>query len=118
MIVTWFGKGFDNPFLQTRLAEYGMKPLERIWHIDLCFYYRGWSGLKPRSSKLETVAEFWNLDERKDKLDVKYWSQAMAGHKPSLDRIVERCESDVRLTYEIYKKTMDRRLVSRIERYG
>lgn len=119
LLVGWNILGFDLPFLQTRLAQNKMNKLGRVFYCDLMYHYRGWHGLKPRNSKLSTVAEFWDLPERKDDLDVKYWSKAMAGHEPSLRRLEERCESDCRLTHQIYEETLDfDGMISKIKRYG
>lgn len=113
---TWFGKGFDVPMLQSRLTKHGMKMLSRAFHIDLCFYAKGWRGLKPRNARLSTVAEFFNLSERKQDVDMEVWEMAGAGDKKSMDIIADRCRSDVRILYELYWKLLP--FVSRIERAG
>jgi uncharacterized protein YprB with RNaseH-like and TPR domain len=116
MVVTWYGKGFDWPFLQTRLAQWGMKPMRRMFHLDLRWFMAGWRGLKPRNAKLSTAAEFFNLPERKDDLDVSVWAEAGAGKPGAINRLAERCESDVRLLYQIYWKLLP--FVSKVERWG
>ncbi|KKK63645.1 hypothetical protein LCGC14_2992210 [marine sediment metagenome] len=75
-----------------------------------------WSGIKPRNSRLATVAEFFNLKDRKMAVDASVWVRAMHGDKSAFKILSERCESDVRLTEKIYWKLLP--FVSRLERYG
>ena len=116
LVVGWYSKGFDLPFLSTRLANYNMDRIKRHFHLDLIWYARGWSGIKPRNSRLATVAEFFNLGERKMAVDVEVWVRAMHGDTKAFKILSERCESDVRLTEKIYWKLLP--FVSRLERYG
>jgi len=91
--------------------------LERMIHIDAIWYYRGWRGLKPRSSKMSVVAEFYNLDDRKMNVDVKVWADAMGGDKDALDELVDRCESDVIITAKLAKKAFEDRLIKNLQSY-
>lgn len=119
LVVGWNILGFDLPYLQTRLAANNMNKIDRLFYTDLMYSFRGWHGLKPRNSKLSTVAEFFKLPERKDALDVEVWTKAQAGHERSLNRLVKRCESDVRLTHQIWKKALDfDGVIAKIKRYG
>lgn len=118
----WHTKGFDIPFLQTRLVQAGHEPLERHWHVDGMYFFRGWRGLDLRSSKLKVVAEF--LDnagydiERKPDVDVKVWIEAaMAGSEEAMDKLVNRCEADVRVTDRVIDAAKDLGLVKNIKRY-
>ena len=82
------------------------------------YQYRGWRGVKPRNSRLSTVAEFWNLDERKMDVDGQVWVKAQGGNTKAIDILCERCESDARLTAKIVAKTFDADLIRNIEKYG
>ena len=113
----WYSKGFDISFLNTRLVQSGHRMLERMIHIDAIWYYRGWRGLKPRSSKMSVVAEFYNLDDRKMNVDVKVWADAMGGDKDALDELVDRCESDVIITAKLAKKAFEDRLIKNLQSY-
>ena len=121
MVGTWFGKGFDVPFLNTRLMAASERGLAPQFHVDFIWFYKGWRGVKTTGSKLETVAEFYKLEERKMKLDREVFAQAAYWNTPKgkqqLDIIVERCESDVRLTCEVGARTFDQGLVKNIQRY-
>lgn len=121
MVGTWYGKAFDVPFLNTRLMAAGERGIASQFHVDFIWYYKGWRGVKTTGSKLETVAEFYKLGERKMKLDREVFAQAAYWNTPNgkrqLDTIVERCESDVRLTCEVGARTFDQGLVKNIQRY-
>lgn len=116
MVVTWYGKGFDLSFLNTRLAAAGEEPIKRHFHLDLYWYAKGWHGIKPGGASLENVAEFFNLGERKMKIEKQVWTRAGMGDSVAIDEIAARCESDVRLLYGVYGHMLP--FVSRIERYG
>lgn len=116
-LVGWHSKGFDIPFLNTRLAAHGERLLSPRLHLDPRWQMAGWRGLKPRSAKLSVAAEFFGLDERKMELGVEVWAKAGVGDKESLDILAERCESDVRLLYEVTQKILDSGVVKNIQSY-
>lgn len=118
MLVGWHSKGFDVPFLNTRLVQNGERRLVSMLHVDPMYAYRGWHGIKPRSSRLSTVAEFYNLAERKMDVDIEVWVRAQGGDTEAMDILSERCESDVRLLAEITARTFDQGLVKNIGRYA
>lgn len=112
----WFSKGFDIAFLNTRLVQNGHRAMNRMLHIDPIWYFRGWRGLKPRSSKMAVVAEFYDI-ERKQDVDVSVWADAMAGDTEAMDILVDRCESDVRITSELMMKAFEAGLIKTIQCY-
>lgn len=118
MLVGWYSKGFDIPFLNTRLVQNGERKVRPMLHLDPIFFYRGWHGINPRSSKLSVVAEFYNLPERKMGVDVSVWIAAQGGDTEAMDILCDRCESDVRLLAEVTRRTFDADLVKNIGRYA
>lgn len=90
--VTWYGGGFDVPFVQTRLLYHGMKPLPMIPHID------GWRiakyKMKLNSNRLATVSSFLDIEE-KTPLNGPIWIKASAGDNKALQYIKEHCVQDV-----------------------
>jgi uncharacterized protein YprB with RNaseH-like and TPR domain len=114
----WNSKGFDIPFLNTRLSQQGERRIKGLLHIDPMWQYRGWRGLKPRNSKLSTVAEFWQLKERKMEVDGQVWVKAQGGNREAIDILCARCESDAELTAQVVGKTFDADLIKNIEKYG
>lgn len=115
--IGWYSKGFDVTFLNTRLVKNGMKPIEPRLHVDPIWYFRGFRGLKPRSSKMSVVAEFYDLDDRKQAVDVQTWRDAAVGDTDAMDILVDRCESDVIITGQLAQKAFESGLVRNIQRY-
>jgi len=115
--VGYFSKGFDFGFLQARLADAGERLLERHLHIDPIWYFRGWRGLKIGSSSMKNVADFLGLDEQKMDVPKSVWISANAGNKKALETLVDRCESDVRVTAKIMKFALKNRMIKNVQSY-
>jgi hypothetical protein len=114
----WHSKGFDIPFLNTRLAKYGHRPLRRHLHLDGRWYMAGWRGLSPRSAKLGVAAEFFNLPNRKPSVDVDVWiNAAMGGDTKAMDELVERCKADTKITAQVTERLLDLGVVRNIQSY-
>jgi uncharacterized protein YprB with RNaseH-like and TPR domain len=118
LIVTWYGKGFDVPFLNTRLVQNGERKLRNHLHLDPYYYHKGWHGVKPRRASLEAVGEFYGLDERKMQVDTTIWAKVVIGDKEAMDTIVERCKSDALMTAGVTEKAFEADLVKNITRYA
>jgi uncharacterized protein YprB with RNaseH-like and TPR domain len=54
MTIGYYSKGFDIPFLNTRLAAHDERHLMPMLHLDPIWFFKGWRGLKPR------WLSFWN----------------------------------------------------------
>ena len=112
----WYSKGFDMAFLRTRLIMHGERPLRKHFHLDCIWHYKGWRGIKPMSSKMKHVAEFFGMEQKPD-VAPSVWMAAKGGNKKALDEVVDRCEADVRITRAITEKTFDLDLVGTIQKY-
>ena len=119
----YFSKGFDSSMLSTRLVIHGERKLASTLHIDPCWFYRGWRGLSMRSSSMKVVAKVLGLEEHKMEVDDSVWQSAhdevfgSPAHKEAMDIIVERCESDCRVTLNIIKHCLSNRLMKSIQSY-
>ena len=113
----WYSKGFDIPMLNTRLIKHGERRLKSMLHLDAIWYSKGWRGIRPNGSSLKAVAEFFGLEESKLKVDADIWIKARTGNRKAMDIIVERCESDVRLTQEVTERLLDADVVKNIQTY-
>jgi len=109
--VGWYTKGFDIGFLRGRLAYWGERLLKSQLHFDPMWGYRGWRGVKIGSSSMKNVAEFLHLDEQKYNVPKEVWVNAGTGDIEALETIIERCESDVRVTWEIAQHCLDNNLL-------
>ena len=101
--VSWNGKMFDVPFINTRLALADEETMDKRLHIDLMYYARK-PFLKIHSSRLDAVAKTFELKEQKTELTPKDWTDAMVLDKEALDYIQEHCEQDVKVLVEVFPK--------------
>ena len=99
--ITWYGGGFDVPFVQTRRLFHKMKPLPMVPHID------GWRiakyKMKLNSNRLATVSTFLEVEE-KTALNGPIWIKASAGDRDALRYIKEHCVQDVIVLEQVFKK--------------
>jgi len=116
MSIGYYSKGYDIPFLNTRLASHGERHLMPMLHLDPIWFFKGWRGLKPRSCKLKVVAEFLDLESKPD-VPVEVWANAQGGDPEAIDILVDRCEADVRITHEVAMFALRAGLVRNIQRY-
>lgn len=93
-ICTWYGTGYDMPFVTTRLMAWGDEPLGHIRHVDL-YYTARWQ-LKLHSNRLASVAEFMFGKTQKDRVIGPIWNAAMRGDANALKYITTHCEKDVK----------------------
>jgi DNA polymerase III epsilon subunit-like protein len=95
------GRGFDMPFLQARLAKWGLPPMPRRKIIDPVQIARNQFRLS--SNSLESISSHLGLPP-KMKLPPSVWLEAfLDGDKTAMDTIVARCTSDVAILVEIFK---------------
>jgi uncharacterized protein YprB with RNaseH-like and TPR domain len=103
-IVTWYGKQFDVPFLNTRLTlEHQERPFDPRMHIDA--FYLVPQGRASRS--LDNIARALRVQDEevhKTKFDKRIWALANAGDKSALDMIVDHNIKDVLLTARVFEK--------------
>jgi hypothetical protein len=72
--------------------------------------------LSPRNARLKTVSEFFGY-EAKPEVSAEVWVNARGGNRKALDEVVERCEADVRIAYEIGIRTLEEGLVKNLQSY-
>lgn len=100
--VTWYGKGFDIKFINTRMVDAGLPALPAIPHVDL--YFTAKHHLKLSSNRLASVQDFLQLPTAKTPLTKRCWRRAQAGDVPSIKYIIDHCEKDVIVLEEAYHK--------------
>ena len=100
--ITHNGTRFDVPLLNTRLMKHGLPFLPpKIQHFDTCKVI--WKKLSMRG-KLDSVQKFLHLRVAKTPLNLETWTMAGFGHRPSMAKVVEHCEHDVRVLEAVYLK--------------
>lgn len=102
-VVTYYGKGFDMPMLNTRLAKWKRLPVQPMYHLDMYF------SLKPKfllaRKGLGSVGAFLGAVEDKMFVGSDVWSEMGFKMKTHMPVMIKRCESDVILLEDVYNKS-------------
>lgn len=110
--VTYFGRGFDLPMINTRLLKWGLLPVDQRFHLDM--YWKLKSGILTGRRSQGHLLAWLGTPEQKMTVGASTWSEMGYRIKEHLPLMVKRCESDVRGLEALYKKT--RHLVRDITR--
>jgi len=103
VIVSYYGKRFDIPFINSRLLKADSMRFISIpdsAHVDLWFTIR--YKLKLHSNRLASVIEFLDLKTKKTPLKGPQWIDAMAGDKNARSYVEDHCAADVKALEEAY----------------
>lgn len=95
--VSYNGKMFDKPYLNSRLLEHNLALIDQKPHVDMYFVLK--HKIRTGSKALGNVARWLQLKEDKMSLPPKSWRDQ---DMPLLKR---RCESDVKLLQQLYLRT-------------
>jgi uncharacterized protein YprB with RNaseH-like and TPR domain len=98
--VTYYGKGFDIPMLNTRLLRWGLDPIDKRPHIDMYYTLKG-NILTARRSQAHLL-RFLGCDEQKMDVDPGEWNRVV--ESGDLRKMKARCESDVEGLRGLYRK--------------
>jgi len=101
--VTYYGKGFDLPMLNTRLLCHGLKPVVKKPHVDM--YWQLKSKILTGRKSQGHLLSWLRLPEQKMSVSADEWIQVVAGTKGAMETIIKRCESDVSGLEALYNRT-------------
>lgn len=113
----WYTKGFDIPFLNSRLIANKQRLLRKQLHLDGIWYAKGWRGVKALNSSLASTARLLGIREKKQVVDPETWADARHGDPKAMKIVRERCASDVVLTRNVIEKLINAGLVANIRSY-
>jgi len=102
--ITYYGKRFDVPFLNTRILYWRSRGvrvdhLENVPHIDL--YDTAKRRLRLHSNRLQSVSDLLGNGD-KTPLELPVWLKAAGGHKKSIDYVDKHCQEDARILAKNY----------------
>lgn len=102
--VTYYGKRFDFPYLNTRILYWRSRGVDiphlaNVPHIDL--YDTAKRRLKLHSNRLQVVSDLLGHGD-KTPLELPVWLKAAGGHKPSIDYVVKHCDEDAKILARNY----------------
>lgn len=116
IVVTHYGKGFDIPFLNSRLFQNGEERVKKMFHVDT--YYIAKHKLKTQSRKsLKSLGDTLQLGEQKMGVPRWVWNGARDGSRECIEKLVDRCVSDVLMTEELYTKMLVSGLIDTVSKY-
>lgn len=110
--VTYYGKGFDVKFLNSRLLKWKEHPIDKRPHIDL--YYVLKSALLTARRSQGHLLNWLHTDDQKMGVGADVWSDLPFKLKTHLPTMIERCESDTAGLEALYRET--RHLIADIKR--
>ena len=101
--LTWYGKRYDLPFVNSRLLKHDLPVLDpRHPHID------GWQTCKYRlklpSNRLATIQDFLGTPNAKTKITPDDWLLAMSGDRTAMGTILHHCILDIEVLKQVYEK--------------
>ena len=104
-VVTWSGRGFDIPFLTTRLLKHDMdpRPVLRKMHLDLNDVVK--SRLRLTFTYLDHVCDFFGIKRDKGPMGLEVphlFVKALEGDEDALRTIRDHCIDDLRVTREVF----------------
>jgi uncharacterized protein YprB with RNaseH-like and TPR domain len=107
VIVTWSGRGFDTPFLTTRLLKHGLDPVPLLskTHLDLNEVVR--SRLRLTFTYLDHVCDFFGIPREKGPMGLEVpqlFVKALEGDETALKSIRDHCLDDLKVTREVFLK--------------
>lgn len=107
----FYSKGFDVPFLNTRLLKWKRDPVAQRHHIDLYFTLKAKMSMSRKS--LLQFAGFLDLEDKKFGVSPNVWADI--AYKPeNMKVMIQRCEQDTITLEQLYVKT--RHLIREIKR--
>jgi hypothetical protein len=104
LVVTWFGKRFDVPALQTRMALAGLPPLENFGGRHLDLYWTARREFTLVSNSLDNAMKFFGCPYHKTDYDPATWNRASHGSQEDMEYVVEHCRRDVLGLGWVYSK--------------
>jgi uncharacterized protein YprB with RNaseH-like and TPR domain len=100
--VSYYGKGFDIPFLNTRLLRWGLEPMPSKPHIDMYFVLRSHIATGRRSQA--HLLEWLQTKQKKMTVSANTWAE-IASNPSGLKIMRQRCDSDTAGLEALYRKT-------------
>jgi uncharacterized protein YprB with RNaseH-like and TPR domain len=110
VLVTYYGTGFDIPFVRTRAVINGHEfPLDYGSNVHFDVYYVIRNKFKIRRNSLKIACEQLLGKTNKTDVNINVWKRARLGHQESLDYVLEHNKYDVIDTEALYKLAVNYR---------
>lgn len=103
-------RGFDLKMLEVRCLANGLPPLPTVQLIDTLDIAR--KKFRFPSNKLDSLAAYLNIGRKVPHAGISLWVNVQEGDEQALSDMVEYCEGDVDLLYDVFMELRNRGLVS------
>jgi len=110
--VSFYGKLYDIPFLNSRLLVNGLPPLPKHHHIDMYWVVRSRTHLSRRNQG--HILSWLGTSEEKMSVSPSVWAELSSNYDKNIATLVKRCESDVEGLEAMYNRV--KHLVGEITR--
>jgi len=106
-LVTYYGTGFDIPFVRTRamLHKLDFPVFREIKHTDVYYWVR--NKLRLHRKRLEVVCDFLGIPAKGHPMIPPIWTAALTGNKKALNYILTHNLEDVESLQEVYKRMLE-----------
>lgn len=102
--VTYYGKGFDIPMLNTRLLKWRAKPVDKRHHLDMYFSLK--SNLLTARKSQGHLLSWIGGPEQKMTVGADVWNEVLQEpNGKAMKTMIARCESDVEGLQALYERT-------------
>jgi uncharacterized protein YprB with RNaseH-like and TPR domain len=104
LIVTYYGTGYDLPFIRTRAVHHDIDFFNygEINHKDVYYIIR--NKFQLNRSSMENACRFLLGETDKTHIDFEYWLKALKGDKESIEYILDHNIKDVQDLEKLYNK--------------
>jgi len=99
MVIGYFSKGFDQPWMQGKYMEHGLPALANVPHVDLFFTAKSNTRLSRKS--LDNLVTYFKLGKKYD-VSRDDWKLAKIGDPGGIREVIKHCYVDVNLTEKLY----------------
>lgn len=99
-VVSWFGKRFDVPMIESKMLKHKLGPLAPKYHLDLWEAARKY--FKLHSNRLAAFEQYLGTESSKTAIDFDSWLRAAHGDKKAIAEVVDHCRKDVMVLEEVF----------------
>lgn len=93
---------FDIRMINTRVLAYNLPRI--VWPATVDTLSIARTHFKPHSRRLDALAEFLQLPHKKTPITVSDWARAAGGDPGGLEKVIEHCRADIRVTAGVYER--------------
>lgn len=101
-VISWYGKRYDIPFIETKLLKYRLPPLAPKYHLDIWEAAR--KQFKLHSNRLAAWEKFLGTPDSKTEIDYESWLKAAHGDKRAIAEVVDHCRKDVLVLEQVFER--------------